>query len=115
MSTTEAAAKGRVLLVDDDPSVLRSMERPLTRAGYEVPTAPDGLVGILRARAGARSRTCRSSIWPAASRTPASPRSPSTAALFDGQGRAAGVFYGAPPDLHADVEARISALLARPR
>jgi len=35
--------------------------------------------------------------------------------LFDGHGRAAGVFYGAPPDLHADVEARISALLARPR
>ncbi len=35
--------------------------------------------------------------------------------LFDRQGRAAGVFYGAPPDLHAEVEARISALLARPR
>ena len=50
MNTTEAAAKGRVLLVDDDPSVLRSMERPLTRAGYEVQTAADGLVGIQKLR-----------------------------------------------------------------
>lgn len=33
--------------------------------------------------------------------------------LFDGQGRAAGVFYGAPPDLHTEVETRIRALLAR--
>jgi EAL domain-containing protein (putative c-di-GMP-specific phosphodiesterase class I)/ActR/RegA family two-component response regulator len=50
MNTTEAGTKGRVLLVDDDPSVLRSMERPLTRAGYEVQTAPDGLVGIQKLR-----------------------------------------------------------------
>ncbi len=35
--------------------------------------------------------------------------------VFDGQGRAAGAFYGAPPDLHAGVEARITALLRPPR
>ncbi len=35
--------------------------------------------------------------------------------LFDGRGRAAGAYYGAPPDLHAQVEARISALLGRSR
>jgi thiol-disulfide isomerase/thioredoxin len=35
--------------------------------------------------------------------------------LFDGHGRAAGAFYGAPPDLHAAVEARITALLGPPR
>jgi two-component system, cell cycle sensor histidine kinase and response regulator CckA len=42
----EAAAKGRILLVDDDPSILRTMQRPLENAGYEVVTAPGGLVAI---------------------------------------------------------------------
>jgi EAL domain-containing protein (putative c-di-GMP-specific phosphodiesterase class I)/CheY-like chemotaxis protein len=46
MNTMEVVTRGRILLVDDDASVLRSMERPLTRAGYEVETAPDGLVAI---------------------------------------------------------------------
>lgn len=31
--------------------------------------------------------------------------------IYDGKGRSAGAFYGAPPDLHAAVEARITALL----
>jgi hypothetical protein len=30
--------------------------------------------------------------------------------LFDGQGKTAGAYYGAPPDLHADAESRIRAL-----
>lgn len=34
-----------------------------------------------------------------------------TLLLFDESGRAAGAFYGAPPDLHASAEARIAALL----
>lgn len=46
MNTMEVAARARILLVDDDAAVLRSMERPLTKAGYEVETAPDGLVAI---------------------------------------------------------------------
>ena len=33
--------------------------------------------------------------------------------LFDGAGRTAGVFYGAPPTLHADVEAKLASLLTR--
>lgn len=35
-----------------------------------------------------------------------------TLLLFDGEGRAAGAFYGAPPTLHADVESRLAPLLA---
>jgi thiol-disulfide isomerase/thioredoxin len=31
--------------------------------------------------------------------------------VFDGEGRAAGAFYGAPPGLHADAEAMVGALL----
>ena len=31
--------------------------------------------------------------------------------LFDGQGKSAGAYYGAPPDLHADAESRIRALI----
>jgi thiol-disulfide isomerase/thioredoxin len=34
-----------------------------------------------------------------------------TLLLFDGQGRAAGVFYGAPPSLHDDIEAKLAALM----
>jgi thiol-disulfide isomerase/thioredoxin len=34
--------------------------------------------------------------------------------LFDGRGKAAGAFYGAPPDLHATAEARLSELLGPP-
>ena len=34
-----------------------------------------------------------------------------TLLVFDREGRAAGAFYGAPPTLHADVEARLATLL----
>jgi thiol-disulfide isomerase/thioredoxin len=34
-----------------------------------------------------------------------------TLLLFDRQGRAAGAFYGAPPGLHAEAEARVASLL----
>jgi thiol-disulfide isomerase/thioredoxin len=34
-----------------------------------------------------------------------------TLLLFDGGGRAAGAFYGAPPSLHADAEAKVAAVL----
>jgi thiol-disulfide isomerase/thioredoxin len=37
-----------------------------------------------------------------------------TLLLFDREGRSAGAFYGAPPDLHERAEARISSLLAKP-
>lgn len=33
-----------------------------------------------------------------------------TLLLFDGEGRAAGAFYGAPPGLHAEAEAKLAAL-----
>jgi hypothetical protein len=34
-----------------------------------------------------------------------------TLLLFDRQGKAAGAFYGAPPGLHAQAEARVAAVL----
>ena len=34
--------------------------------------------------------------------------------LFDRTGCTAGAFYGAPPELHAQAEAKVAALLARP-
>src|SRR5215471_17574552 len=34
--------KGRVLVVDDEPLLLRAFDRVLSRAGYEVVTAADG-------------------------------------------------------------------------
>ncbi len=37
-----------------------------------------------------------------------------TLLLFDRDGRAAGAFYGAPPDLHKKAEARIASVLAKP-
>ena len=33
--------------------------------------------------------------------------------MFDGQGRTAAAFYGATPSLHAEAEAKLSALLGR--
>lgn len=43
-----AAPKGRVLLVDDDDLVLRSLERALARSGYEVVTASNGRMATER-------------------------------------------------------------------
>jgi CheY-like chemotaxis protein len=39
----------RILLVDDEPLVLRSMQKTLLRAGFEVETAPDCKTGLQRA------------------------------------------------------------------
>ena len=40
----------RVLVVDDDPDILRLLEIKLGRAGYEVTTAPDGEAALDAAR-----------------------------------------------------------------
>ena len=42
---------GPILLVDDEPYVLRWLTWHLTRAGYRVATAADGAAGLARARA----------------------------------------------------------------
>jgi two-component system phosphate regulon response regulator PhoB len=46
-----AAGPGPILLVDDEPYVLRWLAWHLTRAGYRVETAGDGAAGLARARA----------------------------------------------------------------
>lgn len=45
------APPGPILLVDDEPYLLRWLAWPLTRAGYRVATAADGAAGLARARA----------------------------------------------------------------
>ena len=40
--------KGRILVVDDEPSVRESLGMLLTEAGYEVSTAIDGFDALLR-------------------------------------------------------------------
>ena len=42
---------GPILLVDDEPYLLRWLAWHLTRAGYQVATADDGAAGLARARA----------------------------------------------------------------
>jgi CheY-like chemotaxis protein len=44
------AARRRILLVDDDPDVRRSLENALTKAGYEVVTAEHGAEAVRRWR-----------------------------------------------------------------
>ena len=44
------ALKRRILLVDDDPDVRRSLEATLTKAGYEVILASDGAEAVRRWR-----------------------------------------------------------------
>jgi CheY-like chemotaxis protein len=44
------AARRRILLVDDDPDVRRSLENALAKAGYEVVTAADGVEAVRRWR-----------------------------------------------------------------
>ena len=41
---------GPILLVDDEPYMLRWLAWHLTRAGYRVATAADGAAGLARAR-----------------------------------------------------------------
>ncbi len=45
-----ATAQSRVLIIDDDPMVLQLLAGELTRDGFEVITASDGLSGIQKAR-----------------------------------------------------------------
>jgi len=40
----------RILLIDDDPSVLRSLSNALASAGFDVDTASDGLEGMAKYR-----------------------------------------------------------------
>ncbi len=44
-------AYGRILIVDDDPQILRVVGEALRRKGYTVETASDGVHGLKRARA----------------------------------------------------------------
>ena len=46
-----ATGPGPILLVDDEPFMLRWLTWHLTRAGYPVATAADGAAGLARARA----------------------------------------------------------------
>ena len=43
--------RARVLVVDDEPQILRALETTLRGAGYEVETAPDGETALTRAAA----------------------------------------------------------------
>ena len=45
-----SAAKGRILVVDDDEMVLRAVERPLSKAGHDVETAHNGMAAIAKLR-----------------------------------------------------------------
>jgi CheY-like chemotaxis protein len=45
-SPARVAPRRRILLVDDDPDVRRSLENALTKAGYEVVTAADGTEAV---------------------------------------------------------------------
>ena len=44
-------SEARVLVVDDEPQILRALETTLRGAGYEVETAPDGETALTRAAA----------------------------------------------------------------
>ena len=47
-----SVAKRRVLLVDDEPSIVKMVGKRLEAAGYEVLTATDGQDGLTKARIG---------------------------------------------------------------
>jgi EAL domain-containing protein (putative c-di-GMP-specific phosphodiesterase class I) len=44
--TEEESGHGRVLVVDDEPALLRAVSRLLTKIGYEVSTAADGMRAV---------------------------------------------------------------------
>ncbi len=46
-----------LLVADDDPAVRQSLERALTREGYAVVLAPDGLAALERLQAGRPRRS----------------------------------------------------------
>lgn len=47
----EGPTGGPILIIDDEPYILRSLSYLLTREGFTVETAPDGIEGLKRARA----------------------------------------------------------------
>ena len=54
MSSSEAHARGRVVVVDDEPTIAEVVSRYLERAGYEATTASDGPEALAAARAPGR-------------------------------------------------------------
>jgi DNA-binding NarL/FixJ family response regulator len=40
----------KILIIDDDPTILEGLRRLLTRSGYEVAVAPNGILGLEAAR-----------------------------------------------------------------
>lgn len=51
MAPDHRAGAGRILIVEDDPNILASLEFLLTNTGYEVQAAPDGSRALESARA----------------------------------------------------------------
>ncbi len=49
--STPRAERGPILLIDDEPYILRSLSYLLTREGYQVETASNGEDGLARVRA----------------------------------------------------------------
>lgn len=49
-TTLVAVSKGPILIVDDEPYILRSLSYLLTREGYDVVTASNGEEGLARVR-----------------------------------------------------------------
>jgi two-component sensor histidine kinase len=64
MSEPAAAAPHRILYIDDEPGLRRLVERDLTRHGYLVETAPDGLAGVARAAEGGFDAICLDHYMP---------------------------------------------------
>lgn len=58
------AARGTILLVEDDRSILRYLEVILQRAGYEVVTASDGLEAMKAAMTGTINAVITDAIMP---------------------------------------------------
>jgi DNA-binding response OmpR family regulator len=50
MADAMAVGPGPILIVDDEPAVVRWLARLLTREGFPVETAADGLAALARAR-----------------------------------------------------------------
>jgi DNA-binding response OmpR family regulator len=48
--TTDPAVNGPILVIDDEPYILRSLSYLLTREGYRVETASNGEDGLARVR-----------------------------------------------------------------
>ncbi len=51
MSPSSASERSQILVVDDEPYILRSLRYLLAREGYEVETAGDGEEGLSQVRA----------------------------------------------------------------